>query len=286
MTVSGRGALSTLLGAPHVTSSIRRLTMRKALPRALWRRLPVTPEEFTVPLGRGEAFRCAAPAGDAGIRALYWRGIEGWEPETLRVFRRLVAEAEVFVDVGANKGIFSLVALASSPRLRVEAFEPVDRVRAALTDNLGRNGWLGRATVHDVALSDRSGTADFLVPSGALPRSAHLTSAAYRSSTGTVTEVPVQPLDSVVTGRVDLIKIDVEGTEDSVLRGARRILAEQRPVLVIECLPEGPCRQVQSELAAHNYRFAHLTDRGPVAVTDIVPDPARRLRNFLCTPDE
>ena len=260
--------------------------MRGALPRALWRRLPVTPEEFSVPLGREASFRCSAPAGDASIRALYWRGIKGWEPETLLVFRRLVAEAEVFVDVGANKGVFSLVALASSPRLRVEAFEPVDRVRAALISNLGRNGWLDRATVHDIALSDRAGTADFLVPTGALPSSGHLASAAYRSSSGTVTTVPVEPLDDVVTGRVDLIKIDVEGAEDAVLRGARRILAEERPVLVVECLPEGPYEQVQSELVSHGYRFAHLTGVGPVDVTDIVPDPTRRLRNFLCTPDE
>jgi FkbM family methyltransferase len=157
-------------------------------------------------------------------------------------------EGMVCVDAGACHGFFSLLMARSvGSEGRVYTFEPLPANFQRVQENLALNG-LTNVTVSPTALSDSCGTACFQAPddrfglftdehhrrrTGNNPGSGFLTGAAGQ---GTL-EVRQETLDDFVrrnqVGRLDLLKIDVEGAELALLRGAR-CLADFRPVICIE----------------------------------------------------
>src|SRR6476619_920138 len=152
----GRGVLRWATGPAVVRVPLRYLSSNGLLPPGVWRRLPVR-SAFQVRIDHKESFYYSGLSNDVIGRALYWRGLNSWEPETISVFRELVKEARVFVDVGANTGIYSLIGLAANPKLRVIAFEPVPRIRQRLEENLVLNGWQTRCEIRGEAVSDNLG---------------------------------------------------------------------------------------------------------------------------------
>ena len=256
------------------------------LPAAVWRRLPVE-GTFTTRVPGGQAFHYVSCVNDAIGRALLWRGWRGHEPETCEVWYRLAQDAHLVLDIGANTGIFALLALAANHRCQVIAFEPVPAICGRLRENLRINGWEDRCEVRQEAVAEAVGVAQFHVPPSVLPVSASLNPHGFRSYAGELIEVRTTTTDAAcaLRDRVDLIKIDVEGFEDKVLQGMNRILAEWRPRLIVECLPDGPFQAVEETLCAHGYHFWHLRGDGPAATEHIVPDPQERWRNFLCLPE-
>lgn len=152
---------------------------------------------------------------------------------------RLLENVDQFVDVGANLGYYTCLALkAGRPVL---AFEPQQQNLQCLFQNLQSNGWPDRAEIFPLALSDQPGLLSLYGASGP---SASLVKhwAGYSSRHSRV--VPVNTLDNVLAGRFPdqrlLIKIDVEGAEYRVLSGARATLTRRvKPLWIIEiCLQE------------------------------------------------
>lgn len=141
----------------------------------------------------------------------------------------------VVVDVGAHVGYYSvLFADLVRPGGRVWAVEPHPSNLSLLRENLSRFGSDLASTV-PVAAGPRSATRLFHLSgsgdtSGFFPHP-------LAAATGRI-EVEQRPLDRVVSGRVDLVKIDVEGAELEVLEGMDRILGENpRLVLLLEWNP-------------------------------------------------
>jgi FkbM family methyltransferase len=257
---------------------------RGILPGAVWKRLPVS-APFTVPVGGRGSFRYVpAHARDLFARPLCWRGLDAREPESVAVFLRLVGASRLFVDVGAHTGLYTLTALAADAAVRVVAFEPESRVRAALVENVKANGWEQRCEVRSEAVADRGGRATFHVPHHPLPTSARLAGTPARPGAVDDISVPVVALDEALAGeeRVDIVKIDVEGAQDGVVRGMRRVLSHHRPVLFIECLPADPLVEIEDLLRSAGYRFFHLRRSGPSASSGLVADPRHVERNYLC----
>lgn len=280
----GRAALRGLVCNPVVSPALRTLTHGGLLPPAVWKRLPVNCT-FRVHLPDG-SFQYRAIANDSIGRTLYWRGLKSWESETLSVFVGLVRKATFFLDVGANTGVYSLLACACNPRLRAIAFEPVPRIHVRLRTNVQLNGWLDRCRTEHVAVCDRVGHTKFHVPYGDVPSSASLNPAGFRGYAGSLVDVPTTTIDSILEseGPVDLMKIDVEGFEDKVLAGMPHTLSTSKPTLIIECNPDGPYREVESILRAHDYQCAHLSSSGPQWVNQITPDGSLTHRNYLFVP--
>lgn len=162
-----------------------------------------------------------------------------------RFFEAILAgfQPDCFWDIGANIGTYSWRVANRSDTIDIWMFEPDARNIELLRRTIDRNR-LGRVTLHPVAVSDRSGTLEFLVDSVSGATGSILDHASnswsLHSTYGLSVKRPVAciDLDSLrekLGARRLLIKMDVEGAEERVLRGARRILREVRPVIFIEC---------------------------------------------------
>jgi FkbM family methyltransferase len=131
------------------------------------------------------------------------------------------------VDIGAHYGIWSYH--LSKTFARVEAFEPIkeccDVIRSTRRKNIN---------VHNEALSSSPGSLELRIPvdkGGLLLQSARLGDVAGQFESRLV---PVKTLDNYSVGRVRFIKIDVEGHEIEVLKGAEQTIMHFRPAMIIE----------------------------------------------------
>lgn len=150
-----------------------------------------------------------------------------------------LAPSATAIDVGANVGVHTLAMARAVRGGRVVACEPSPAVVERLRANVALNG-LANVTVEPVAVSDRRGDVTLAVPAPGESNQGTARVMRDPGAPGSVT-VPAVTLDSLVESaaldRVDLIKIDVEGLDTAVLRGASGMLARWRPVLVFEYDP-------------------------------------------------
>lgn len=283
----GRRAMLTLTANSGARRALAACTQRALLPPTIWKRLPVS-IRFQVRLHSGNSFWYSSTSKDAIGRALYWRGIEGYEPETLRVFARLARGARFVLDIGANTGVYALLACAVNPAVQVIAFEPVARIRARLLENVRLNGWEHRIEVREEVVTDYTGVAKLHIPAGELPTSSSLDLEGFRGVAGALVDVPSTTVDDAVrnSSLVDLVKIDVEGFEDRVLQGMRVTLERCRPEVIVEMNPDGPYTRAQAILREYEYVYFHLTGRGVIPKELISPDNREKYRNYLCRPQE
>lgn len=157
-----------------------------------------------------------------------------FEPDLVQLLRSTADGSEVALDVGANVGCTAI--LLGSIAGEVHAFEPSPTTSALLERNVARSG-LTNVTVHAFGLGERHGESELThAPSD---RSGGFVSDGTRASAGHVTErVRIEALDDVMgwlgVASVDFIKLDVEGYEGHVIRGAAQTLARCRPVAVME----------------------------------------------------
>lgn len=155
------------------------------------------------------------------------------ESNEMPYLRTLVAEADVFVDVGANLGLFSCIAAKMGKY--VVAVEPHPLMIQLLLNNLQRNRLDRDFEVHSTALSERQGIANLFGgrQGGSLLRGWGGIQSNYHNV------VFVNTLDRLLEGRFLehrlLIKVDVEGNEHSLLLGATETLGRKRaPTWMVE----------------------------------------------------
>jgi FkbM family methyltransferase len=203
-------------------------------------------------------------------------------PES-RLIARTVRPGDSTIDIGANVGYHALhMARLAGPGGAVHAFEPLPYLAEALTRSIAENGF-SNIRLHRTALDDRNGTALLRhAPVTANFGGAHLTQASA---------VPAAHADELVaTGRFDdllpdvrpsFVKIDVEGAEPRVLRGAAAMLAAARPLVLCEL--HNPQLRVVSganagdllaQMRAAGYRASALgpTGEAAAAIDDYASD--------------
>jgi FkbM family methyltransferase len=166
----------------------------------------------------------------------YWEIVAwqvGYFDLELRLLPYLCDRTKVAVDVGASVGDYTVHLLNHSRKCY--AFEPRPEGAAYLAWKLG-SAREPRLRVETVALSDSAGEAQLRIPANEAGRSS-LDKANPLEQLGTlrVSTVPMRRLDDYEDMEtVGCIKIDVEGHEDAVLRGARRLLIRDHPSLIVE----------------------------------------------------
>jgi FkbM family methyltransferase len=154
-----------------------------------------------------------------------------------RLMDAAIGTGDTIVDVGANIGYNTVYAAGIvGPAGRVVAIEPAaDNVRV-LRDNIAANG-LGQVVVHAVAAGRTHEDRDLFLRGDMSAVNSLFPESVYATVTG-VEQVPVAPLDAVVDGDVELVKIDVEGAELDVLAGMTRLLRSDRIQLIVEWHPQ------------------------------------------------
>ena len=199
--------------------------------------------------------------------ALYYRrriaDEAAWGEHELDVLGEIVQPGGTAIDVGANQGFFAFAfsKIADS----VEAFEPNPDYAAFARRMLGT-----RTRVHQVALSNENGSAEFVVPVSeegtVLHLGGYLKQATAQHSKAMRFEVEVRTLDSYAFRDVRVIKVDVEGSEMEVLEGGRETILRDRPPLIVELLTgthADPVALTETICATYGYAAWLVTkDRG------------------------
>ncbi len=222
--------------------------------------------------------------GDVVGHHIYVRGV--FEPLETRWICGFLKPGMVFFDVGANLGVFSLLAAKRvGPTGRVHCFEPSPAMAEELRANVALNEFTN-IEIHPVAVADSATVARF--PRYEPGREAYGTLAA-RVWPGTRIVghdlVQVITLDEYVAARdiqrVDLLKMDIEGAELLALRGATRLLsAPSSPTMILELAEfnmrgmDYQCADVLHFLESVRYSFGFLTEEGVCRVQDFTDDLA------------
>lgn len=202
------------------------------------------------------------------------------DPEQLKVYfyghyheryeaalvERLLADGDVFWDIGANVGYFTLVAAtALADRGQIVAFEPGKNAYARLTANLALNTYSNIKTFQ-VAVSDREGEAVLHVAGDIADSSASLFPAGGVQAGSEVCRTVA--LDHFLAQEglrpPTLIKLDAEGAELAVLQGAQNLIAQAPPLFLMEMEEKnlkaaGTSKAaIQQFLTGFGYQAAHL----------------------------
>jgi len=174
----------------------------------------------------------------------------------------------VFLDVGANIGQHSL--FMSRNVTQVHAFEPYQKVRDRLLHHVALNQ-IQNLHVYDVGLSDKYETLDFYAPTGRNEGIGSFDAETTSKGNRNIGQLALVKGDDFLQKQgiqhVDLIKIDVEGFEKSVLNGLRDTLDQHRPIVVVEItygksLSLGSMDELQG-LFPRDYEFFTFDTRKP-----------------------
>lgn len=126
----------------------------------------------------------------------------------------------VFLDIGANQGLYSLLAAQNPGASQVLAFEPVARTHDFLSQNIAANGLSGKVNPVRAAISSQTGVVKISVPqahSGGASIEAHM-AGSEATATEEIRTLDAAGLDALISGAGEIIvKVDVEGHEEAVL---------------------------------------------------------------------
>tara|TARA_R110000868_G_scaffold132381_8_gene343345 strand:+ start:21745 stop:22566 length:822 start_codon:yes stop_codon:yes gene_type:complete len=168
-------------------------------------------------------------------RRIYIKGVH--EPETEAPLLELAKDSKCFVDIGANVGYFSMMLSQVYPNLEVHCFEPMPRNIQALKLNKETNK--NNINIHEVCLSDENTEVEFAIPPEGECGWGRIAQGELVKNFENRIKVPARTLDQMLSQEVfksppDLIKIDVEGNEMRVLKGAAQLLSKHSPTICIE----------------------------------------------------
>jgi FkbM family methyltransferase len=172
-------------------------------------------------------FRMACDLSEMLQRQFYFFGTYFLEEDILSCWEATAVGAKVVFDVGANAGIYSLAALAVQPDAIVHAFEPTPEIAARLRAAATLNG-LDNLSIHQVAVLSQDGQATLKRFRGELGTNEGMNFVSQRTNDSEGESVQAVCLDRFCgdrsIARVDLLKLDVQGHEYSVLQGAERLI--------------------------------------------------------------
>lgn len=219
---------------------------------------------------------------DAVALDTLWNGRFGYEPGSLATWARLAAKSTTIADVGAHVGYFSMIAALSRPQATVHSFEPVDQIHARLSVNVRSNG-VQNVRLHQAGVSTAAGWAEISVRfSGNLLSTG--STLEHSTADAQLKRIRLVSLDEVFADtKLDLIKIDVEGHEMSVLEGARQVLKRDRPAVLLEALAGAPLDPLLAEFDPLGYDSHWVSELDGELVPSSAPRPPKT-RNLLFLP--
>jgi FkbM family methyltransferase len=201
----------------------------------------------------------------------YW---ELWQTEFIL---RNVSAGQVVADVGAHVGYFTiLMADLVGPTGRVHAFEPNRRLFGLLENNISVNGYPGRVTARVMGVAEVAATEiPFLVQTcdpknGCIRPGQAAGLGSFDPEQFESYTVPAAPLDTLIEGPVDFLKIDVEGAEELVWRGMQALIARSPNIRMLLEFNPARCATPAATLAsiAEQFPLRRLGLDGQVTACD------------------
>lgn len=223
--------------------------------------------------------------------ALFWHGLNGYEPGTTAVFLMLAKNSKSIIDIGANTGLFSLLARKAAPNAIIYAFEPLPY----FCDLLKKNNSLNKAgiLIHEAAIAGRDGWSTLYYPGegqgNLYSATLHTEHYAHHQDTQPqLLQVRTCTLQAFFNEyqirNVDLIKVDAEKNDVEAIESMGSLLAEMRPNIIIEIQDSISAEKLANLLAPLNYCYMGISDHG---CHQWLPKPeGQSFLNFLCVPAE
>lgn len=202
-----------------------------------------------------------------------------YETFELDIFMQLLKPGVTLLDIGANMGIYSL--LAADKAKRIFAFEPVPENLSLLRKSVKANS-ASSVKVIPAAVGEKDGSVEMHI----IPNSLG-THGIYADSESTLT-VQIVSIDNFIkehsVGKVDLMKIDVEGYEPYVVKGAIKTLKKYKPIILMELdsslikASQADPKTFVKELFSI-YKYCYLIDERKKELTPLSVDEASELTN-------
>jgi FkbM family methyltransferase len=177
-------------------------------------------------------------------------------PAEWALLQQLIKPGTNVIEVGANMGTHSVdMARACDPGT-FYAFEPQPRLFQIMAGNLALNN-ITNALVYPEGCGDAEGEA--IVPLVDYDQTGNFGGVALGSGDAQGINVRIRTIDSLGLEQCRLVKIDVEGFEPAVIRGAAETIRRCRPILYVENDRASQQQEVIDLIAAHDYRmYWHL----------------------------
>ena len=211
---------------------------------------------------------------------LFWKGLEGFEPESLKLWARMSKNADVIFDLGANSGIFSLISKSENPNSKVYSFECVERVFEVLEKNISINNY--DVSCYMQAVSSEDGFGYFIDDDEAFTNSVVVnmdleeTASGRGVDPGELHKVKTEliKLDTFIEQnnikKIDLMKIDVETHEPEVFEGFQKYLKDFKPTLLVEIIRDRVASSLEKQFSDLGYIFFYINE--PFGGLDYSPE--------------
>ncbi|WP_160128051.1 FkbM family methyltransferase [Kordia antarctica] len=199
----------------------------------------------------------------------------------------------VFIDIGANIGYYSILGSTVNPELITYAFEPSRGANFYLSENVKLNSFSNRITIETSALMDTSGEIDFYEIRNKKYPSIYNLSGEHNIGTKTYklsnkTNVKATTLDAYFLAKnmneLDIIKLDTEGAEGLILKGAHDVITKHNPIIICELLFDKIEKELEEIMTKHAYQFYCHTEKGLKLVDSIVRTEDNGVRNVFFVP--
>lgn len=248
--------------------------LRRAAVRQFYKRVLKKDHKITLPTG--PVFNLPQASGHAS--EVYTTNCDiDWGSEKL--FARFIQSNKDFLDIGAHIGYYALY-MAPLAR-RVFAFEPDPRLRTMIEKNLDG---IGNVTIVNAAMGETPSRLRLSISSDA--EVSHLVEPGSEAGDATV-EVEVLTVDGFATDKgldVGAIKIDVEGWDLDVIRGARQTMSRQQPLILAEIAPVPALSELAAELGYSLFAYARKNPDAPAIMAKLTTNDPRAVKMVFIVP--
>lgn len=197
---------------------------------------------------------------------LFWKGLLGsWEKNAMQCWIDLCSDSPVIFDIGANTGVYSLVAKTVNPAAEVHAFEPFGAICDKLKKNIAINNF--EVKVNCAAVSDYTGDAVIYSEDPEFAYSVTVNKNLWvKDKEATKHHIKTTTLKDYITQhsiqRIDLMKIDVETHEPEVMAGFGEYYNIFKPIILIEVLNDEVVTKLNEYFSpAAHYHIYHIHEK-------------------------
>lgn len=219
---------------------------------------------------------------------IFWKGLyNSWEKYSLKIWAGLSEDANVIFDIGANTGVYSLIAQTKNKKASVHAFEPFPAIYKKLEHNIKINDY--NIHCNCTAISNYTGDAVIYTADENFAYSVTVNQNLWvKDSKPIKLDIKTTTLKDYIEkhniSSIDLMKIDVETHEPEVMEGFVDYFFQFKPIILIEILNDEVAEKLNKYFVPHNFDFYNIDEL--VGIKKVSMLSKSDCYNFLIVPKE